>query len=219
MFDFAQARKFMIEGQIRTSDITEPALVGAMSDLARERFVPPSWKTLAYADRELPAAEGSDRRLPAPAVTGRLILEADIQPTDYVLHVGCTTGYATAILARLANAVVALEEDEALAKAAGDNLAALDIGNAAVVTGPLARGYPAEGPYDAILIEGSIETLPDTFAGQLKEGGRLLAIVGTGRTGQGTVFRKTPKGLSGFPLFDAAAPLLPGFAKKAAFTF
>ncbi len=219
MFDFAQARKFMVEGQIRTSDITEPGLVGAMADLARERFVPLSWKTLAYTDREIPAAEGSCRLLPAPAVSARLILEADIQPADYVLHIGCTTGYATAILARLANSVVALEEDQALAKAASDNLAALDIGNIAVVTGPLARGYPAEGPYDAIIIEGSIEMLPDAFTGQLKDGGRLLAIIGTGRTGQGTLFRKTPKGLSGFPLFDAAAPLLPGFEKKAAFTF
>lgn len=219
MFDFAEARKFMIEGQIRTNDVTEPALVDAMMDLERERFVPASWKTLAYADRAIPAAEGSNRVLAPPLVTARLILEADIQPTDYVLHVGCATGYATAILARLANSVVALEEDEALAKAASGNLAALDIGNVAVVTGPLTRGYPSEGPYDAIVIEGCVEVLPDAFNDQLKEDGRLVAIVGPGRTGQGTVFRRTPKGLSGFPIFDAAAPLLPGFEKKAAFTF
>ena len=218
MFDFVAARKFMIEGQIRTGDITEPRLVGAMSDLPRERFVPDSWKTLAYADREIPAGK-SKRFIPAPMVTGRIILEAGIGPEDYVLHIGCTTGYGTAILARLANSVVALEEDAALAKAAGDTLSALDIGNAAVVTGPLNKGYPDEGPYDAIVIEGAVEVLPDALAGQLREDGRLVAVMGTGRTGQGTLFRKTPKGLSGFPIFDAAAPLLPGFARAPAFTF
>ena len=219
MFDFVAARKFMVEGQIRTRDITEPRIVGAMFDLPREQFVPEPWKILAYGDSEIPAAEGSKRVLPEPAVTARIILAAGINPDDYVLHIGCTTGYGTAILARMANSVVALEEDEALAKIAGDNLSALDIGNAAIVTGPLERGYPAEGPYDAIVIEGAIEVLPEAFADQLRDEGRLVAIMGTGRTGQGTIFRKTPAGLSGFPAFDEAAPLLPGFAKAPAFSF
>ena len=219
MFDFARARQFMVEGQIRTRDITEPRLVGAMFELARERFVPESWKTLAYADREIPALDGSSRVVPSPMVTARLILEADVREHEYVLHIGCTTGYGTALLARLANSVVALEEDEKLARIAGDNLSALDVGNAAVVTGPLNRGYPAEGPYDVILIEGAVEVLPDSLASQLKEEGRLIAILGAGRTGQGTIFRRTPKGLSGFPRFDAAAPVLPGFAKAPAFSF
>ena len=223
MFDFAQARRFMVEGQIRTSDITEPGIVAAMLDLERERFVPASWKTLAYTDRDLPAAEsgqaGADRQIPSPMVTGKLIRLADVQPGEYVLHIGCATGYGTAILSRLANSVVALEENEALAKTAGDNLAALDIGNAAVVTGPLARGYPAEGPYDVIIIEGAVEVMPDSLTAQLKEEGRLIAVMGAGRTGRGTTFRRTPKGLSGFPMFDCAAPVLPGFEKKPAFVF
>jgi protein-L-isoaspartate(D-aspartate) O-methyltransferase len=222
MFDFAAARAFMVEGQIRTSDITETRLVNSMFELPRERFVPDSWRTLAYADREIPAAESGssvERFLPSPMALGRIILMADLRPEDYVLHIGCTTGYGTAIMARLANSIVALEEDEALAKAASDNLAALDIGNVAVVTGPLAKGYPSEGPYDAIVIEGALEVLPDSLSKQLKDDGRLVAIVGAGRTGRGTLFRKTAKGLSGFPVFDAAAPLLPGFAKAPAFTF
>jgi protein-L-isoaspartate(D-aspartate) O-methyltransferase len=222
MFDFAAARAFMVEGQIRTADITDPGIVDAMFDLPRERFVPSSWKTLAYADREVPAAEsgeGAKRFLPTPMSLGRILRTADIRPSDYVLQIGCTTGYGTAIIARLANSVVALEEDEAIAKVASDNLAALDIGNVAVVTGPLNRGYPSEGPYDLIVIEGAVEVLPDSLSAQLKDGGRLVAIVGSGRTGRGTLFRKTAKGLSGFPIFDAAAPLLPGFVKTLSFVF
>ena len=219
MFDFAAARAFMVEGQIRTSDVTEPGIVGAMFELPRERFVPASWKTLAYADREAPVAEGAKRLLPTPMSLAKILRTADIQPSDYVLQIGCTTGYGTAIIARLASSVVALEEEDAIAKQASDNLAALDIGNVAVVTGPLNRGYPSEGPYDVIVIEGAVEVLPDSLSAQLKEGGRLVAIVGSGRTGRGTLFRKTGKGLSGFPMFDAAAPLLPGFAKTPSFVF
>jgi protein-L-isoaspartate(D-aspartate) O-methyltransferase len=223
MFDFAQARKFMVEGQIRTNEITDPGIVAAMSELGRERFVPESWKTLAYADRDIPAAgpgqPGADRFLLSPMVLGKIIRSAEIQPREYVLHIGCTRGYGTAILARLANSVVALEQEEALAKAAADNLAALDLGNVAVVTGPLAMGYPSEGPYDAIVIEGAVETLPESLSDQLKEGGRLVVVMGAGRTGQGTVFRRTAKGFSGYPLFDAAAPVLPGFTRAPAFVF
>jgi protein-L-isoaspartate(D-aspartate) O-methyltransferase len=223
MFDFAQARKFMVEGQIRTNEITDSGIVAAMSELERERFVPESWKTLAYADRDIPAAEpgqpDANRFLLSPMVLGKIIRSAEIQPTEYVLHIGCTRGYGTAILARLANSVVALEQEEALAKAAADNLTALDLGNVAVVTGPLAMGYPSEGPYDAIVIEGAVETLPPSLSDQLKEGGRLVAVMGAGRTGQGTVFRRTAKGFSGYPLFDAAAPVLPGFTRAPAFVF
>ncbi|BCJ90682.1 protein-L-isoaspartate O-methyltransferase [Terrihabitans soli] len=219
MFDFKAARAFMVEGQIRTNDVTDPRITGAMFELERERFVPASLKTLAYSDKQIPVSEGSQRLMPAPIVTARLIRTADIKASDYVLHIGCSTGYGTAILAKIANSVVALEEDAGLAKAASENLSALGINNVAVVTGPLAKGYPAEGPYDVIVIEGAIETLPDTLSNQLKEDGRLVSIIGTGRTGRGTLFRKTPKGLSGFPFFDAAAPLLPGFVKPPAFTF
>jgi protein-L-isoaspartate(D-aspartate) O-methyltransferase len=219
MFDFSAARTFMVEGQIRTNDVTDPRITGAMFTLERERFVPPAWKTLAYSDSEIPAAEGSKRMLPTPVVTARLIRTADIKSSDYVLHIGAATGYGSAILAKLANSVVALEEDAALAKAASDNLSALGIGNVAVVTGPLVKGYPAEGPYDVIVIEGAVETLPDQLASQLKDDGRLVAIHGAGRTGRGTLFRKTQSGLSGSPFFDAAAPLLPGFVAPPAFVF
>lgn len=219
MFDFSAARTWMVEGQIRTNDVTDPRITGAMFELERERFVPASFKTLAYSDSQIPVSEGAQRLMPAPIVTARLIRTADIKSTDYVLHIGCATGYGTAILAKLANSVVALEEDAALAKTASDNLSGLGIGNVAVVTGPLAKGYPAEGPYDVIVIEGAVETLSDALGGQLKEDGRLVAIIGPGRTGRGTMFRKTQSGLSGFPVFDAAAPLLPGFVKPPAFTF
>jgi protein-L-isoaspartate(D-aspartate) O-methyltransferase len=219
MFDFTAARAFMVEGQIRTNDVTDPRITGAMIELERERFVPASWQTLAYSDTQIPVGEGAKRLMPAPIVTARLVRTADLKATDHVLHIGCATGYGTAILAKIANSVVALEEDAALAKTASANLSSLGISNVAVATGPLAKGHPAKGPYDVIVIEGAIETLPDALADQLKEDGRLVSIIGPGRTGRGTLFRKTPKGLSGFPFFDAAAPLLPGFVKPPAFVF
>ena len=123
----------------------------------------------------------------------------------------------TALTAVVALWVLARRAPEEL-KAAVSNLGPIGFGNG-LVSGPLNKGWPAAGPYDVIIIEGAVEVLPDTLSGQLKEGGRLVAIVGAGRTGQGTVFRKTAKGLSGFPIFDAAAPVLPGFAKAAAFVF
>lgn len=223
MFDFAQARRFMIEGQIRTNEVTEPGIVAAMAELERERFVPASFRTVAYVDRDLPAAEagqpGAQRFLLSPMVLAKIVRSADLASSDRVLHVGCTTGYGTAVIARLAGAVVALEEDEALSQTAARNLSDLGFSNVSCVTGPLAAGWPAGGPYDVIIVEGAVEELPEALSGQLKEDGRLVAILGAGRTGRGTLFRRTPAGLSGFPLFDAAAPVLPGFAKAPAFQF
>jgi len=217
MFDFARARHMMVEGQLRTNEITRPGIVGAMSELPRERFLPASHRTLAYSDRETPI--GENRLLPSPMVLGKLLSAADIQPGEFVLHIGCTTGYGTAIISRLANSVVALEDNDILAQTATANLAALDASNVAVVVGPLSAGWPDEAPYDVIFIEGSVEELPVGLAGQLKDHGRLVAVLGSGRTGRGTVFRRAGDGLSGFPAFNAGAPILPGFERRPSFVF
>jgi protein-L-isoaspartate(D-aspartate) O-methyltransferase len=217
MFDFAQARHFMVEGQLRTNEITSPGIVGAMVTLPRERFVPEAWATMAYSESEIPVS--ATRSLPTPMVLGKLLVAADIRENENVLHVGCTTGYGSAILSRLAASVTALEQDETLAEQARANLSAVGAGNVTVVTGPLVAGYAQSGTFDAILIEGSIEVLPETFAAQLKDNGRLVVVNGRGRTGQGTIFRRSGNEFGGFPMFDAAAPLLPGFERKAAFAF
>ncbi len=212
-----QARRMMVDGQIRPSDVTDPALIAAMLDVPRERFVGGAWKTMAYGDAAIPLTAGGGRMLLAPRVFAKLVQAAAIGPGDVVLDVGCGTGYSAAVLARLASSVVALEEDETMAAAAEEALA--EIGNTAVVRGPLVEGYPSEGPYDAILIEGAVEELPARLGRQLKEDGRLVAIVGSGPVGRATVSRWVGGAFSGHAVFDASAPVLPGFARPAAFVF
>jgi len=222
MVDFAAARRHMVEGQIRTSDITELRLVSAMLELPRERFLPPKWQPLAYADRALPLTDGAKsaaRWMVPPMVLGKLIQAADIQAGDKVLHVGAGSGYGTAVLARLGASVVALEDDPALLDHAREVLAALDLAGVEFVSGPLTEGCPDHAPYDAVLIEGAVEFVPDGFASQLTAAGRLVAIVGLGRAGQGVVLRRVGDVLSGATAFDAAAPLLPAFTRPPAFVF
>jgi protein-L-isoaspartate(D-aspartate) O-methyltransferase len=144
---------------------------------------------------------------------------AAIQPQDIVLVVGAATGYGAAVVSRLASSVVALEEDAALAARAGTNLEALSVENVAVVTGPLAAGYAKEAPYDVILIDGAVETVPTALTDQLRDQGRLIAIVGAGRAADAMIYQKTGTEVSGRSAFNAAARPLPGFAKPKAFVF
>jgi protein-L-isoaspartate(D-aspartate) O-methyltransferase len=222
MFDFAQARLFMIEGQIRTNEITDPGIVSAMKSIPREDFVPASWKTLAYSDHEIPLAEagqpGAARTMLTPMVLGKLLRAADIKSTESVLHLGCGSGYGTAILSRLARSVVAVD-DEDIARGAAAHLEGLGLTNVSVVGGKLDAGQPEQGPYDVILIEGAVEVVPDALAEQLAPEGRLVTITGVGRSGQGTVYTRAGHGLSGFPKFGAAAPVLPAFAERREFVF
>jgi protein-L-isoaspartate(D-aspartate) O-methyltransferase len=221
MLDLAAARRQMVEAQVRTSRVVDPAIVAAMLEVPREDFVPAAYRSMAYSDRLFtlaPAGAGHPARaMLEPMVLGKLLQAAAVTPGERVLHVGCGTGYGTAILARLAHSVVAVEEDEALAAAA---TAALG-GHAGVqiVNGPLAAGYPAGAPYDVIIVEGAVEFVPDALAAQLAPEGRLATVVGTGRSGTGTLFRRAGDDLSGFAIFGAAAPLLPGFIRPPAFVF
>jgi protein-L-isoaspartate(D-aspartate) O-methyltransferase len=159
------------------------------------------------------------RRLLKPMVLAKLIQAADIAETDHVLDAGCATGYAAAVLARLSGSVVALEEDAALARQATTALAGAKGGETVkVVTGPLSAGWPAEAPYDVILLEGATEVMPSALIKQLKPGGRLVCIMGRG-PGKATIYQRTDTDISGRAIFDAAAPLLPGFAKPQEFVF
>jgi len=216
MVDFAQARRTMVDCQVRTSDVTDLRVIAAMLDVPRERFVPAARRAIAYLDRDVPVTDAG-RALLKPMVLGKLLQAAGITAAERVLDVGCATGYSSAVLARLAARVLALEEEAALAASAGDALAAS--GNVAVVTGPLAAGWPNEAPYDVILLQGASEVAPDSLLAQLADGGRLLAVIGSGPMGKATIYRKAGKHVTAQPLFDAAAPLLPGFAQAAAFVF
>lgn len=223
MMDYAAARRNMVDGQIRTADVTDLNLIAAMLELPRERFVPESKESLAYLDRDVAVTENpadpSPRRLIKPMVLARLIQAAALGAGDHVLDVGCATGYSSALLARLAGSVVALEEDAALARRTEDVLADLGVAKVSVVRGKLADGWPAAAPYDVILFNGATEIAPRGFARQLRDGGRLVCVLGQAPAAKATLYRAADGVLSGRPIFDAAAPLLPGFAKPPAFAF
>jgi protein-L-isoaspartate(D-aspartate) O-methyltransferase len=221
MTDFAAARQFMVQGQVRINDVTEPRLTGAMLEVPRERFVPAELADLAYLDRDLPLAAGADGRrfLLKPLVLAKLLQVAAVDPTDRVLDVGCATGYGAALLAHLAGSVVALEERAEFAREAERNLAEFGLANVTVVQGPLGEGWPSQAPFDVIVVEGRCETAPEQLLSQLGHGGRLVCVEGRGPAARGTIYRCTHGDVSGWPLFDAAAPLLPGFAEPRAFVF
>ena len=223
MLDFAAARRTMVDSQVRTNDVTDLRIVAAMLELPRERFVAQDKTDLAYADLDVPAAAARPsqppRRLLKPMVVAKLAQAAEITAGDHVLDVGCATGYSAALLARLAQSVVALEEDAALAKLAAENLAAVGARNATVVTGPLPQGWPPAAPYDVILVDGAVEIVPEALRQQLKDGGRLVAVLGRTPAGRAMVYRSVRGDVSGWPVFDASAPLLPGFAAPTIFVF
>ena len=221
MIDFAALRRTMVDGQVRTADVTDLRLLAVMLDLPRERFVPAAKAEFAYLDRDIPVS-GADRPvrwLLKPMVLAKLIQAAAIGETEQVLDVGCATGYSSALLGRLAGGVVALEEDMALAQKATENIAALGAANVQVAIGALAAGWPAGGPYDAILLEGASEVVPQALLGQLKEGGRLVCVLGAGPAGKAMLYHARAGEFSGRPIFNAAAPLLPGFAETPEFVF
>jgi len=217
MTDFAAARRHMVDGQVRTADVTDLRIILAMQEIPRERFVPPASAALAYLDIDLPVGEGGSRRLVKPMVLAKLIHAADIGSSDRVLDVGCATGYGAAVLSRVAGGVVALEQDAGLAQAARTALAGT--ANVSVVGGPLTAGWPQGGPYDVIILEGATEIAPQAYLSQLKEGGRVACVLGSGPGAKAMIYYRSGDELGGRPVFDASAALLPGFAKTPVFAF
>ena len=163
----------------------------------------------------MPIAPG--RCLVKPRVLAKLLQVANIRPTDRVLDVGCGLGYSSALLARLAAQVIALEENRDLSAAAREALH--DENNVEVVTGPLADGYGSSAPYDVIVMQGATEVEPDALLRQLSDGGRLVCILGGGPAAKAMLYTRSGDDAGGRPVFDAAAGVLPGFAKPPAFAF
>lgn len=208
--EFEKARFNMVENQIRANRVTDPVVLGAMSTLPRELFVPKALRGIAYVDEDLPLDDG--RHLMEPLVLARMIQAAAIGDTDVVLDVGCATGYSSAVLAGIASTVVGLEENEDLATRATRTLTDLGIDNAVVVTGPLVEGYARQAPYDVILIGGAVPAIPNGLRDQLGDGGRLVAVVGDGGwNSKLTVVERHGDAFGQRVLFDAATPTLPGF--------
>jgi protein-L-isoaspartate(D-aspartate) O-methyltransferase len=223
MIDFAAARRMMVDGQVRTSDVTDLRIIAAMLELPRERFVPAASADLAYLDLDAPVSQATSgepvRRLLKPMVLAKMVQAAAVKAEDRVLDVACATGYSSALLGRLARSVVALEEDPALARLADENLKAIGASNVAVVAGPFAQGCQLKAPFDVIFLNGATEVVPQALCRQLGDGGRLVAVMGHAPTCRATVYRSVGGAVSGWPIFDAAAPLLPGFAEPPAFVF
>jgi protein-L-isoaspartate(D-aspartate) O-methyltransferase len=218
MPDYATARLNMVENQIRTNRVSDERVLAAIAAVPRERFVPKRLHGNAYVDQDL--ALGNGRYLMEPVVFARLLQVAEIGAGDVVLDIGCGTGYSAAVLGKLAGTVVALESDAALAKQAIEALTELDVDNAAVVEGPLDEGYPRQAPYDVIVLGGAVDAVPAVLTDQLVEGGRLVAVVNVAPSvGNIEVIHRLYGGLSRRQIFDAAVPILPGFAAEHGFVF
>lgn len=206
MTDFEYARRTMVDNQLRTSGITDRRILSAMGDVPREAFVPEPRRSLAYIDEAhvLPGPTG--RAIPAPAPFAQLLQLAAIDHTDRLLDVGTGTGYSAAVMARLAAEVTALESDAALVAAARENLAG--IGTVTVVQGALFDGAPNHGRFDVILLEGAVARVPDSLLSQLKEGGRLVALVRSGASAAANVFVRNGDEFAPRVGFNATMPPL-----------
>jgi len=218
MFDFAKARSNMIDSQLRTNKVTDTGVLEAFAAVPRERFLPEARAGVAYIDEDLEVAPG--RYLMEPMVLARLLQAAQIEANDMVLDVGCTTGYSSAVLARLADTVVALESDPAMCDRANETLQDLGIDNAVVVAGQLTAGYEKQAPYNVILLGGAVAELPEAILSQVAEGGRLVTVMASqAHTGQAVLVRRNAGQVSRRVLFDAAVRQLPGFAEAPGFVF
>lgn len=218
MQDLALARMNMVKGQVRTNRVTDPRVVAALSEVPRERFVPRALRGIAYIDEDLEIAPG--RYMVEPMVLARMLHELALKGDELALEIGAARGYGTALLARLCNTVVGIEEDPELAEKASAMLTELGADNAAIVEAPLTSGYAKQGPYDVILFEGAVAEIPQGIQDQLAEGGRMAAVViDENGVGRATIHLKTAGTVSSRIMFDAATPVLPGFERQPGFVF
>ncbi|WCL55798.1 protein-L-isoaspartate O-methyltransferase family protein [Gimibacter soli] len=211
------ARSHMIDCQLRPNEVNDERLIAAIRSVPREHFVPKAKRSVAYVDEDIAIGEG--RYLMEPMVFARLLTEADVQSSDVVLDIGGATGYSAAVIAGLAEAVVALEEDKKLAAAAEKKLGELEIINTAVVQGAHAEGVAKQGPFDVIFIGGLVEEVPQALLKQLADGGRLVCVREKDGVGRAHIVTREDGQFAARDLFDANVPPIPGFAKPAGFVF
>lgn len=215
MTDFAARRRMMVDTQIRPADVTKYPIIDAMLSVPREIFVPDAQRDIAYAGEDLPL--GGGRVLLEPRTLAKMLDALDLGPDELVMDVGSGLGYSAAVIARLAQAVVAIEEDESMAGEAQALLSEAGADNAVVHQGPLAEGATEHGPYDVIIVEGGVEELPEALLAQLKDGGRIACLFVEGALGEVRIGYKSGGSLTWRFEFNAASPVLPGFEKAQAF--
>lgn len=215
MSDFAARRTMMVDTQVRPADVTKFPVIEAMLTIPREDFVPANRRAVAYAEESL---DIGGRQLLEPRTLAKLVDALDIQPDELVLDLACGYGYSAAVVARMAEAVVAIEDDADRAAEAEHRLAEAGIFNVAVLHAPLAEGAPRQGPYDVIVVEGAVEEIPDAILEQLREGGRIGALFREGALGVARIGLRLGGQLSWRYAFNANAPMLPGFERQRGFT-
>jgi protein-L-isoaspartate(D-aspartate) O-methyltransferase len=216
--DYARARLNMVENQLRPNRIDDPRLVSAMLEVPRERFVPKALAGVAHTDEDLRLPNG--QYLIEPLALARLVQGAQVAPQDVVLVLGCATGYASAVLARLAATVILMVPDATAAARLEPLLDELGADNVVVTVGDdPSAGHPSQAPFDVILLTGSVDTVPPALLEQIGEGGRLVAVVADERVGRGVVFTRLHGIIGRRTLFDARIPRLPGVPAPQTFAF
>jgi protein-L-isoaspartate(D-aspartate) O-methyltransferase len=221
MSDFSTARQKMVDCQVRPSDVTDIRVIDAMLAVPREAFIPQNQRAMAYLDLDLDVSEGASPKhfLIKPVVIAKMLQAAEIRDTDNVLVVGCATGYAAAVAAKLAGRVTATESDSSLAARARDVLARLGLGNVTIREAAAADGDSADAPYDVIVLDGATEITPDRLYAQLRNGGRLVGVFATTRPPRATIVTRSHDDFGNRALFDAVVPVLPGLERLPAFVF
>ncbi|MCF8474514.1 MAG: protein-L-isoaspartate O-methyltransferase [Emcibacter sp.] len=217
MSDTALARQHMIDNQLRPNEVNNEKIINAIKSVNREKFVPKRMSGVAYIDDNIVIAK--DRIIMGSMVFSRLVEAAAVKKTDLVLDIACGTGYSSAILGRLAGAVVALEENAELVQVATEILSEESCDNVAVVTGSLVEGLPGQGPYNVIFINGMIDYIPDVILKQLAEDGRLVCIINDNGVGKATYVTRNDGVIGKRILFDASIPSLAAFKKIKKFNF
>lgn len=223
MFDFAKARKTMVESQIETCGVVNPVVLDAFGTIEREAFVSPNLKTIAYCDEPVSLARG--RFLTSPMVHARMLQAAEPKSHEIALDVGAASGYSSAILGRLVSTVIAVEEDKTFAASLEKLCEHAGVCNVVAVEGPLAKGCSKHGPYDLIVLNGASAEIPYVLADQLAPEGRLLFVHQPvqGKSGSIKIVTRASgvgkPGFSSYTLFDASAPYLKGFEPQVRFAF
>lgn len=216
MTDFTARRIMMVDTQIRPSDVTKFPVISAMLDIPREQFVPLDQRQAAYVGENIHLSPG--RVVLEPRTLAKMLDVLDVQPNDLVLDIGTGLGYSSAVVAKMAEAVIAVEENTEMAAKAEETFAETGIDNAVVITAKLSEGAPKHGPYEVIIIQGAVELVPDTILDQLKEGGKIACLFMQDQVGVCRIGYKSGGQITWRDVFNASAPVLPEFAAETVFS-
>ncbi|MEO1066994.1 MAG: protein-L-isoaspartate O-methyltransferase [Pseudomonadota bacterium] len=223
MGNFTEARIQMVDCQIRPNDVTDYNLIEAFNTIPRELFVPLGKRPIAYTDADISIYSGDtpddERFLTQVMPFAKMLQAVGLKENDVVLCIGAGSGYGAAVISKLVASVVAIESDDSLVTEANGTLGELEIDNVAIISGDLTAGCPSEAPFDAIVIEGAVEEVPERIVSQLRNHGRLVAVVGRGLAAEIQVFSKTDDDISVTRFGNVSIPALPGFQRAETFVF